>query len=134
MVGCGTKVSARLADCCLTAVAGHAAVPAAVHVAGSGAVEPGPVAGAGERGEHVCGLHGTRQPDHAVAGVGADRLHPGDITEPGGHFTDAAAAAHAADEQVQLTHDGLTSETPSALTPSHCAAVLSARCPLRATG
>ena len=49
-------------------------------------------------------------------GFGADRLHPGDVAEPGGHFTDAAAAAHAADEQVELTHDGLTLETPSALT------------------
>ena len=66
----------------------------------SSAVELGPVGGAGKRGEHVCELHGPRQPDHAVAGVGADGLHPGDVAEPGGHFTDAAAAAHAADEQV----------------------------------
>ena len=77
----------------------------------------GPVGGAGERGEHVFELHGAGQPDHAVAGVGADRLHPGDVAKAGGHFTYAATAAHAADEQVELTHDGLTLEIPSALTP-----------------
>ena len=98
-------------------------------VAPSGAVELWPVGGVGERGEHVCELHGPRHPDNAVAGVGADRLHPGDVAEPGGDFSDAAAAAHAAYEQAELTHDGLTLETPSALTPSVCAAVLSARCP-----
>ena len=41
---------------------------------------------------------------------------PGDVAEPGGHFTDAAAAAHAADEQVELTHHGLTLETSAVLT------------------
>ena len=94
-VGCGTKVTAltcrslshRCRRCC----------------PGSGAAQLGPVRGAGERGEHVCEPHGPRQPDHVVGGVRGDRLHPGDVAEPRGHLTNAAAAAHADDEQAELT-------------------------------
>ena len=98
VVGCGTKVTALACRAAVPPLSPRRCLRGAVRCR-----QLGPVGGAGERGEHVASRHGPRQPDHVVGGVGADRLHAGHVAEPGGHLTDAAAAAHAADEQAELT-------------------------------